>query len=170
MTRSALLVLSKENITGSISWNYLHHAAVRIHWRLSMISETSNKMYEVNVFWYVKLCIFNTYCIQYTILSDKTQPFRKFPSGKTNDIKNAFLFPSGVPTQLSFTFNLWFLYELKRKVHLSETACGIIHFWFPFVFIKVYIFVQQNVWTLWLQNVITPFNIEIIEKTHTDLL
>ena len=140
MTRSALLVLSKENITGSISWNYLHHTAVRIHWRLSMISETSNKMYEVNVFWNVKVCIFWK-CIQYTILSDKTQFFRKFPSGKTNNIKNTFLFPSGVPTQLSFTFNLWFLYELKRKVLLSETACGIIHFWwikFIFLFNKMY--------------------------------
>ena len=140
MTRSALLVLSKENITGSISWNYLHHTAVRIHWRLSMISETSNKMYEVNVFWNVKVCIFWK-CIKYTILSDKTQFFRKFPSGKTNNIKNTFLFPSGVPTQLSFTFNLWFLYELKRKVRLSETAFGIIHFWwikFIFLFNKMY--------------------------------
>ena len=140
MTRSALLVLSKENITGSISWNYLHHTAVRIHWRLSMISETSNKKYEVNVFWNVKVCIFWK-CIKYTILSDKTQFFRKFPSGKTNNIKNTFLFPSGVPTQLSFTFNLWFLYELKRKVRLSETACGIIHFWwikFIFLFNKMY--------------------------------
>ena len=47
-----------------------------------------------------------------------------------------------------FTFNLQFLYELKHKVRLSKTVCGIFHFQFNFVFIKVYIFVQQNAWTL----------------------
>ena len=30
------------------------------------------------------------------------------------------------------------------KVRLSKTVCGIFHFRFPFVFIKVYIFIQQN--------------------------
>ena len=52
------------------------------------------------------------------------------------------------PTHQSFTFNLRFLYELKQKVCLSKTVCGISHFRFRFVFIKVYIFVQQNAWTL----------------------
>ena len=51
----------------------------------------------------------------------------------------------------SFTFDLRFLYELKHKVRLSKTVCGIFHFQFRFVFIiKVYIFVQQNAWNLWL--------------------
>ena len=36
--------------------------------------------------------------------------------------------------------------------------------------IKVYIFAQQKVWTLWLWNVIIPFKIKIIEKPHTVLL
>ena len=31
------------------------------------------------------------------------------------------------------------------KVWLSKTVCGIFHFWFRFVFIKVYIFFQQIV-------------------------
>ena len=35
---------------------------------------------------------------------------------------------------------------------------------------KVYIFVQQNVCTLWLQNVIVPFKIKVKEKPHTALL
>ena len=47
-----------------------------------------------------------------------------------------------------FFFDLRFLYELKHKVRLSKTVCGIFHFRFRFVFIKVYIFVQQNAWTL----------------------
>ena len=54
------------------------------------------------------------------------------------------------PTYHSFTFNFWFLYELKHIVHLSKTVCVIFHFRFCFVFITVYIFVQQNAWTFWL--------------------
>ena len=39
------------------------------------------------------------------------------------------------------------LYDLKHKVHLSKTVCGIFHFRFRLVIIKVYIFVQQKAWT-----------------------
>ena len=73
---------------------------------------------------------------------------KKFSSDKISDTKNAIFFILRAPTHHSFTFNLRFLYELKRKVVVSETVCGILHFRFRFVFIKVYIFVQQNVWTL----------------------
>ena len=38
--------------------------------------------------------------------------------------------------------NLRFLYELKHKLRLSKTVCGIFHSRFRFVFIKVYIFIQ----------------------------
>ena len=47
---------------------------------------------------------------------------------------------------ISFTFNFRFLYELKHKVCLSKTMCGIFYFRFHLIFIKVYIFVEQNVW------------------------
>ena len=57
-------------------------------------------------------------------------------------------FLSPAPTHHSFTFNLRFLYELKRKFHLSETLCRIFHFRFHFVFIKVYILAQRNEWSL----------------------
>ena len=40
--------------------------------------------------------------------------------------------------------HLRFFYELKLKVLLSKTVCGIFHFRFRAAFIKVYIFVQQN--------------------------
>ena len=92
---------------------------------------------------------------------------KKIPSDKINGTKNALFFLSRAPTHHSFTFNLRFLYELKHKVRLSKTVCGIFHFQFRFVFIKVYIFVQQNAWTLSLQNVIILFKIKIIEKSHT---
>ena len=52
------------------------------------------------------------------------------------------------PTHHSFIFDLRFLYELKRKVRLSKTVCGIFDFRFGFVFIKMYNFVQQNGWIL----------------------
>ena len=72
---------------------------------------------------------------------------KKFPSYKINRAKNALFFLSRPPTHHSFAFNLRFLYELKHKVRLSKTICRTFHFRFRFVFIKVYIFVQQNAWT-----------------------
>ena len=73
---------------------------------------------------------------------------KKIPSEKINGTKNAFFFLSQSPTHHSFILNLRFLYELKCKVRLSKTMCGIFHFLFRFVFIKRYIFVQQNAWAL----------------------
>ena len=73
---------------------------------------------------------------------------KKFSLDKINGTKNALFFLLRAPTHHSFTFNLEFLYELKHKVRLSETVCGIFHFRFHFIFIKVHIFVQQNKWTL----------------------
>ena len=35
----------------------------------------------------------------------------------------------------------------KAQGYLSKTVCGIFHFRFRLVFIKIYIFVQQNAWT-----------------------
>ena len=71
---------------------------------------------------------------------------KKFPTDKINGAKNALFFPLRDPTHHSFTFNLRFLYELKHKVRLSKTVCGIFHFRFRFIFNKVYIFVQLNTW------------------------
>ena len=70
-----------------------------------------------------------------------------FSSDKINVPKNALFFLSPAPAHYSFTLNLGFLYELKHKVRLSETVCWIFSFQFRFLFIKVYIFVQENAWT-----------------------
>ena len=94
---------------------------------------------------------------------------RTFPSNKINGTKNTLIFLSRAPAHHGFTFNLRFLYEQKHKVRLPKSLCGIFHFRFRFVFIKVYIFVQHNAWTLWL-IVIIHFKIKIIEKSHTILL
>ena len=114
---------------------------------LKASDDFKNKQKSVwsNVFWYVNVCIF--WKCQYTIHWDKTN-VKKNSSDKINDTKNALFFLWGAPAHHGFTFNLQFLYELKHKVHLSKAVCGIFHFWFHFVFIKVYIFVQQNAWTL----------------------
>ena len=73
---------------------------------------------------------------------------KNFPSDKINGTKNALFFLLRAPTHHSFTFNLRFLYELKHKVRLCKSMCGIFHFRFRFVFIKVYIFFRQNAWTV----------------------
>ena len=66
---------------------------------------------------------------------------KKFPSDKVNGTKNALFFLSRAPTHHSFTFNLRFFYELKHKVRLSKTVCGIFHFRllkFMFLFNKIH--------------------------------
>ena len=115
---------------------------------LKVLDDFKNKQKSVwsKVFWYVKVwSVFNT-----LYLEIKRRMLKEFPSGKINGTKNALFFLSRAPTHHSLTFNLRFLYELKHKVRLSKTMRRIFHFWFCFVFIKVYIFVQQNAWTLWL--------------------
>ena len=54
--------------------------------------------------------------------------FKKFSSDKINGTRNALFFIARAPIHHSFTFYLRFLYELKHKVRLSKTLCGIFHF------------------------------------------
>ena len=126
--------------------SHLLKESLRIHWRLSRILKTNNKSVWSNVFWYVcSECVFNTLYIEI-----KHKSWRKFPSNEINGTKNDLFFLSRAPTHQSFIFNLQFLYKLKHKVRLSKTVCGIFHFRFRFVFyFKVYLFVQQNTWSLW---------------------
>ena len=99
-------------------------ARLMIHCRLSTILKAVRKeVYEV-IFWYLKVFLFWK-CIQYTIHYGKTEMLSKFPSIKTNRTKNALFLLSQAPTHHSFTFNLRFLFEVKHKVRLSKTVCGI---------------------------------------------
>ena len=50
---------------------------------------------------------------------------KKFPSDKIHGTKYALFFLSQAPSHHSFTFNLQLLYEVKHKVRLSKTVCGI---------------------------------------------
>ena len=80
------------------------------------------------------------------------QMFKKFPLDKISGTKNALFLLSRAPTHHSFIFNLLFLHELKRRVcqSLSQSLkLSVVFSIFDSVsFNKVYIFVQQNAWTL----------------------
>ena len=111
---------------------FLMECTLRMHWRYSTILKTSNKS-EVTFFdrpkYVYSESAFNTLYIEIK------QIFKEFPSYKMNGIENALF--SRAPTHHSFTFNLRFLYELKHKVRVSKTVCGIFHFRFRFGFFKV---------------------------------
>ena len=49
---------------------------------------------------------------------------------KISNTKSALFFLSRAPTHHSLTFNLQLLHDLKQKVRLSKTVCGIFHFQF----------------------------------------
>ena len=99
-------------------------------------------MYEVIFFDMEKYVysesVFNTLYIKIKQMS------KKFPAKKMDGTKNVLFFLSRTPTHHSFTFNLRFSYEPNHKALLSKTVCGIFHFRFRFVSIKIHIFVQQN--------------------------
>ena len=91
------------------------------------------------VFWYVKICIFWK-CIESVFntlyIEIKHRCLKKF-------------FRTKYTVQKCPRF---FFRELQRQStrFLSLKLCGIFHFRFRFVFIKVHIFVLQNAWTHWL--------------------
>ena len=64
---------------------------------------------------------------------------KKFPSEKTNITKKSLFFLSRAPIHPSFTFDSRFVYELKRKTHLSKSVYEIFRIRFRLVFMKVYI-------------------------------
>ena len=74
--------------------------------------------------------------------------FKKFSSGKISGTTNALFFLSRAPTHNSFTFNLRFSHELKAQGSSLKNCLWDFLFSIPFRFYKVYIFVQQNAWTL----------------------
>ena len=93
------------------------------------------------VMWNVKVkYILKVYSVHYTSRKNTDAKNISFGQNKRVQICPLFL-PS---THHSFTFNLGVLYDRKHKVRLSKTVYGIFYFWFRFVFVKAYIFGQQN--------------------------
>ena len=90
---------------------------------------------------------------------------RKISFGQRKRYKKCTLFFFRETNSSQFYFGFTILIQSEaHKFHLSKTVRGIFHFRFRLIFIKVYIFVQQKTWPLWLQNVIINFKIEMIEK------
>ena len=58
---------------------------------------------------------------------------------------------------ITVTFNLQFLYERERMVHLCETVHEIFHFWYRLVFVNVHIFVQKKKKYRGIVDAIIPF-------------
>ena len=111
---------------------------LRIHWRFLTISKRSSKSVWSNVFWHVKVHVFWKIYSIYTMYWDETQTLKTFPSDKINVTKNAVCL--WALTHHSFTFNLRFSYELKRKVRLSKVCVGFsifnsVSFLLKFIFL-----------------------------------
>ena len=79
--------------------------------------------------------ILKVYSIDYILTQNTNVKETSFTQYKR--YKKPFFFLSGAPTHGSFTFNLLLFYELEHMVHLSKSVCGISHFRFGLVFIKL---------------------------------
>ena len=100
---------------------------------------------------------------------DKTILFKKFPSDKVNGTKNALFFIREhqlitVLLLICDSYMSWGTRFASLKLRVVFSIFDSVSFLLKFVF------VQQNAWTLWLQKIIIPFKIKIIEKPHTFLL
>ena len=71
----------------------------------------------------------------------KIEVFKNLPFTKISTRKIRFFLACKNNSKLKV---IRFLCELKPKVHHSKSVCGIFHFQFRLVFVKVYIFVQQK--------------------------
>ena len=78
------------------------------------------------------------------------------------------LFFSQAPTHRSFTFNSRF-YTGWSKRFISLKVCGDFRVLISSRFYWNLYFFHQKPWILWLQSVIIPFKIKIIEKPHTQI-
>ena len=103
--------------------------------------QNNQKSVWSNAFWYIKVCIFWK-CIQWAKYWDKTQLLKKSSSGKLGGTKIAL---RAATHQFYFQFAIL---QCVKAQGSSLKSCGIFHFRFRFVFIKVCIFIEQNAWTL----------------------
>ena len=85
---------------------------------------------------------------------------KEFPSYKINGTKIALFFLLRAAAHHSFTFNLrWAKAQVSVKLFVVFSTFDFVSFLFKFIFL-----VNKNAWAFWLQNIIIPFKIKIIEK------
>ena len=119
----------------------------RTYWRHSTILKTSKNV-----------CYLICNSMMMMTMSDKTLRWwhiemkhieKRFFRQKMNGTKIlSFLFHELQLTTVLLLICNSYMNWSTRFVYLFKTLSGIFHFRFRFVFIKVYIFVQQNAWTL----------------------
>ena len=86
-----------------------------------------------NAFCYVKKYVYSESLLNTLYVEIKNKCWKN-SFGQNKQYKKCPLFLSRAPTHHGFTFNLRFLYELKHKIRLYKTVCGIFHFRFRLVF------------------------------------
>ena len=91
---------------------------------------------------HIKKCAFSESVFN-TLYIEIKHKFEKISLGQNKRYKNAGFFSLGPPHHW-FTFDLRFLYELKHKVRLSKTMCGIFYFRFRFVFKFIFLFNKMH--------------------------
>ena len=122
-----------------VTKSYVKRLILRIHWRLLKILKTSENVYEVHFYWYIKVYIFWN-CIQYITHWDKTQILKKLPSDEINGTKNALSFLSRSPTHHNFILNLRFSYGLNTRFISLKLCVGFfisdsVSFLLKFIFL-----------------------------------
>ena len=121
-----------------------------IHWRLLTILKAGKKSVWSNILLICKrLYILKGYSIHYTLRQNAN--VKKLPFGQNKRYRKSLFFLSRAPFHHSFTFDLRFLYELKRKVSLTLCVGLIFHFRFRFAFIFIlfkFIFLLNKMYEL----------------------
>ena len=120
---SCSLASVKQFFSNLFKNNFIKYNKNKLKDTLKVFDDFKNKQKNAgsNVFRYVQACIFWKR-IQYTIHWDKTWILKKISFGQNkqlNSKKMTVFFLLQSPTHQSFTFNLWFLKELKHKIFLS---------------------------------------------------
>ena len=74
--------------------------------------------------------------------------FKKFPSDRINALRKMPSFFIREVKRITLLLLICDFYMAWSSRFISRKLCGIFHFQFCSVFVKVYIFVKQNTWTL----------------------
>ena len=118
---------------------------LRIHWKLSMILKANKKVYEVMFLICKSMYILEVCSTHYTLRQNAN--VKNISFGQNKRYKNALFFFHEL--QL-ITVLFCDSYTSWSTRFISLTVSEIFHFQLRLVFVKVFIFVQQNAWTLWL--------------------
>ena len=140
-----VLIYSTLQMTQLVHFRFKLEIRIKVTLKAFDAFKNKQKSVWINAFLICKsMYILKVYWVHYTW--HKSNILKKFPSEKINVTKNIIFFLSRAPPHQSFTYDSRFLHELKQKVYVSKIVCGIFHFCFRLIFIKIYIF-RKNIFT-----------------------